>query len=78
MHDELTAAYGQGVVSCSTVAYWIHRFSSERELLDGDPRNGRPLSVINQQNIEVVQDLANDDPYISINYIATILDTAIS
>ena len=74
IHDELTAAYGQGVVSYSTVAHWIDRFSSGRESLDDDPRNGRPLSIITQQNIDAVQDLVNDDPHISIDYIATILD----
>ncbi|CAF4234631.1 unnamed protein product, partial [Rotaria sp. Silwood2] len=26
IHDELMAAYGQGVVSYSTVAHWIDRF----------------------------------------------------
>ncbi|CAF4050273.1 unnamed protein product, partial [Rotaria sp. Silwood1] len=57
-----------------TVAHWVHRFSSGRESLDDDPRNGRPLSVITQQNIEAVKDLVNDDPHISIDYIADMLD----
>ncbi len=73
IHNELTAAYGQGVVSYSTVAHWIHRFSSGRESLEDDPRNGRPLSVITQQNIDAVQDLVNDDPHISIDYVTAIL-----
>ncbi|CAF5050993.1 unnamed protein product [Rotaria sp. Silwood1] len=28
IHDELTAAYGQGFVSYSTAAHWMDRFSS--------------------------------------------------
>ncbi|CAF2910263.1 unnamed protein product [Rotaria sp. Silwood2] len=56
IHDDLTAAYGQGVS------------------LDDDPRSGRPLSIITQQNIDAVKDLVIDDPHISIDYIATILD----
>ncbi|CAF3235036.1 unnamed protein product [Rotaria sp. Silwood2] len=74
IHDELTAAYGQGAVSNSTVARWIDRFLSRRESLDDDPGNGHPLFIITQQNIDAVKDLVNDDPHISIDYIATILD----
>ncbi|CAF1523130.1 unnamed protein product [Rotaria sp. Silwood1] len=74
IHDELTTAYGQGVVAYRTVAHWVHRFSSGRESLDDDPRSGCPLSVITQQNIEAVKDLVNEDPHISIDYIADILD----
>jgi hypothetical protein len=42
--------------------------------LEDDPRIVRPLSIITQQNIDLVQDLVNDDPHISIDYIATIFD----
>jgi hypothetical protein len=38
IHDELTAGYGQGVVSYSTVAHWVHRFSSGRESLEDGPQ----------------------------------------
>ncbi|CAF1033592.1 unnamed protein product [Rotaria sp. Silwood1] len=41
---------------------------------EDDPRSSRPLSVITRQNIDAVQNLVNDDPHISIDYIATILD----
>jgi hypothetical protein len=68
IHNELTAAYGQGVVSYSTVAH-----SSGRESLEDDPRSGRPLSVITQQNIDAVQDLVNDDSNILIDYVTAIL-----
>ncbi|CAF5077790.1 unnamed protein product, partial [Rotaria sp. Silwood1] len=57
IHDELTTAYGQGVVSYRTVAHWIHRFSSGRESLEDDPRSGRPIAIITQQNIDAVQGL---------------------
>ena len=74
IHDELTTAYGQGVVSYSTVAHWVHRFSSGRESLEDDPRSGRTITVVTQQNIDSVKVLVNDDPYISIDLIAGILD----
>jgi hypothetical protein len=74
IHDELTTAYGQGVISYSTVAHWVHRFSSERESLDDNPRSGHPAFVITQQNIDAVKDPVHDDPHISKDYLATILD----
>ncbi|CAF1133040.1 unnamed protein product [Rotaria sp. Silwood1] len=77
IHDELTTAYGQGVVSYRTVAHWIHRFSSGRESLEDDPRSGRPIAIITQQNIDAVQGLVNDDSHISIDYVTTILDIVI-
>ncbi len=58
----------------STVAHWVHRFSSERESLKDDPRHGRPITVVTQQNIIAVKDLVNDDPHISMDFIATSLD----
>jgi [histone H3]-lysine36 N-dimethyltransferase SETMAR len=74
IYEELTAAYGQDVVSYSTVAHWVHRFSSGREWLEDDPRHGRPITVVTQQNIDAVKGLVKDDPHISIDYIADILD----
>ncbi|CAF3553800.1 unnamed protein product [Rotaria sp. Silwood1] len=50
--DELATAYGQDVVSYCTVTRWIQRFSNERESLEDNPRRGRPLSAIIQQNID--------------------------
>ena len=74
IYEELTTAYGQDVVSYSTVAHWVHRFSSGRESLEDDPRHGRPITVVTQQNIDAVKGLVKDDPHISIDYIADILD----
>jgi transposase len=52
VHNELTAVYGQDVVSYSTVSPWIQRFSNERESLEDNPRSGPPLSAVTQQNID--------------------------
>ncbi|CAF4576686.1 unnamed protein product, partial [Didymodactylos carnosus] len=45
-----------------------------RESLEDDPRSGRPITAVTQENIDAVKDLVNDDPHISIDYIADILD----
>ncbi|CAF1316643.1 unnamed protein product [Rotaria sordida] len=57
IHGELTTAYGQDVVSYCTVTRWIERFSNERESLEDNPRSGRPIAIITQQNIDAVKDL---------------------
>jgi len=46
--------------------------------LEDNPRCGRPIAVVTQQNIDAVKELVNDDPHISIDYIATILGTVIT
>ncbi|CAF1537338.1 unnamed protein product [Adineta ricciae] len=74
IYEELTVAYGSDAVSYSTVANWVQRFSSGRESLKDDPRVGRPITVVTQQNIAAVKCLVEDDPHISIDYIADVLD----
>jgi histone-lysine N-methyltransferase SETMAR len=74
IHEELTVAYGPDTVSYSTVANWVQRFSSGRESLEDDPRIGRPITVVTQQNIAAVKCLVEDDPHISIDYIVDVLD----
>jgi transposase len=74
IYDELTTAYGQDVVSYRTVARWIERFLNEQESLEDNPRSGRSITAITQQNIDAVNDLVNDDSHINIDYIAAILD----
>ncbi|CAF5120363.1 unnamed protein product, partial [Rotaria sp. Silwood1] len=39
-----------------------------------DPRSDCPITVSTQQNINTIKDLVDDDPHISIDYFATILD----
>ncbi len=48
IHDELTTAYGQGVVSYCTVVHWTHRFSTGRESLEDNLPSGRPITAVVQ------------------------------
>ena len=74
IHAELATTYGHGTVSYRTVARWDYRFPSGRESIEGDPRQGRPIIVVTQKRIDAVKDLVNEDPHISIDYLAYILD----
>ena len=73
IHRELTTAYGHDTVSFSTVAHWIRRFASGRDSFEDDPRSGRPVTIVTPKNITAVEQLVNDDPHISIDYIASML-----
>jgi len=74
IHHELIDAYEYGCVSFSTVAQWVRRFASGRESFEDNPRSGRPVTAISQENIRAVEELINDDPHISIDYIAAMVD----
>lgn len=74
IHHELIDAYRYGCVSFSTVAQWVRRFASGRESFEDNPRSGRPVTAISQENIRAVEELINDDPHFSIDYIAAMVD----
>ena len=70
IHGELTVAWGEGYVSYSTVADWVHRFKQGRTSLEDDPRIGRPVTAIINRNIENVRMLIEENPHINNGYIA--------
>lgn len=70
IHGELCDAWGAGYVSFSTVAEWVHRFKAGRISLEDEPRIGRPVTATTDRNIEAVRSLIEDNPHISIRYIA--------
>ena len=49
-----------------------------RRSIEDDPRQGRPIVVISQENIDAVPDLVNDDRLISISYILDISHGSVS
>jgi len=70
IHVELCDAWGEGYVSYSTVAEWVQRFRQGRTSLEDDPRIGRPVTGVTDGNIEAVRTLIEENPHISIRYLA--------
>ncbi|CAF5013131.1 unnamed protein product, partial [Rotaria socialis] len=54
----------------STVAEWVQRFKQGRISLEDDPRVGRPVTGVTDENIETVRMLIEENPHISIRYLA--------
>ncbi|CAF1396403.1 unnamed protein product, partial [Rotaria sp. Silwood1] len=61
--DELTEALGPDAPSYPTVRRWAKRFREGRDDVTDDPRSGRPISVLTDENVERVRQVIEDDPY---------------
>ncbi|CAF5098576.1 unnamed protein product [Rotaria sp. Silwood1] len=53
IHEELTTALGPNAPSYRTVARWANRFREGRENVNDDPRSGRRVSELTDENIEL-------------------------
>ena len=76
IHEELRGAWGDGYVSYTTVAEWVHRFKQGRTSLEDDPRIGPPVTEGTDQNFEVIRTLIDENPHISIRYM--VFETGLS
>ena len=70
IHEELRDACGDGYVSYTTVAEWVHHFKEGKTSSEDDPRSGLPVTEATDQNIEVIRTLIDENPHISIRYMA--------
>jgi transposase len=74
--EELTKVLRSDAPSYPIVARWAKRFREGREDGDGDPRFGRPISVLTDKNIEHVRQIIEHDPHLT--YDDIIAETFIS
>ncbi|CAF4330992.1 unnamed protein product, partial [Rotaria sp. Silwood2] len=76
IHEELATALGPKAPSYPTVADWAKRFREGREDVNDDPRSGRPVSELTDENIELVRQVINNDPHST--YDDIIVETSLS
>lgn len=57
IHGELCDAWGEGYVSYSRVAEWVQRFREGRTSLEDNPRIGRPVTGVTDENLLTVNHL---------------------
>ena len=67
IHDELRTVFGDEAPSFRSVARWSQWFREGREEIEDETRPGRPITETTSENIEQVQSIINDDPYITID-----------
>ena len=68
--EALQNVYEDSSPSRTVVYCWIRRFKDGRNDLENNPREGRPSTSKNAQNIELVRNFVEEDRQITINEIA--------
>ncbi|CAF3040859.1 unnamed protein product [Rotaria sp. Silwood2] len=63
IYEQLATALGPKVPSYPTVTEWAKRFREGREDVNDDPRSGRPVSELTDQNIKLVREVITNDPH---------------
>jgi transposase len=76
IHEKLTTALGPNAPSYRTVPRWEKRFREGREDVNDDPQSGCPVSELTDENIELVRQVIDNDPYIT--YDEIIAETSLS
>lgn len=71
--EEMTSIYGESGPSHATVKKWSRLFKLGRESIEDDPRSGRPISVVTEENTEKVKKLVLEDRRIKVWQIAEAL-----
>ena len=67
MDNELSTVFGDEAPPLRTVQRWSEWFRDGREDIEDEERAGRPIAETATENIQQIQDLINDDPYITVN-----------
>ena len=68
--NDLDKVYGTSALSCPTVLWWLHLFKSGRETTEDDHRRGRPLSALNEKDVDTVRGLIGQDVRYTVEEIA--------
>ena len=66
IHNELCTVFGDEATSLRTVAKWSKYFREGREEINDETQSGRSITATTSENIEEIQSIINDNPYITI------------
>lgn len=72
--EHLTAAFGDQMLSKTTVYGWYAEFHRGRTSLSDQPREGRPRTSVSPEFIEAVRNMIEADRHVSYNQIRACLD----
>ena len=66
----LEQVYKEQTLSHSTVSLWHKRFKGGREVVEDDPRCGRPFTSRNKTNVELVKKIVCGDRRLTVRLIS--------
>ena len=67
IHNELSTVFGDESPPLRTVQRWSKWFRDGREDVEDEERPGRPITETTAENIRQIQDLINEDPYVTVD-----------
>jgi len=73
IHQDLITFGGEKAISYSTVLKWHKRFKDEKMDIEDEPRIGRPVSKVTEENIALVRSLIEEDPHSTYEDIQAVL-----
>ena len=75
---DLDKVYGTNALSYHVVARWVRNFKDGRESVENEPRPGRPLGSIGEDEISAVKNAVETDARYTVEEIAAITNTSSS
>jgi histone-lysine N-methyltransferase SETMAR len=66
-HNRLKAAYPDLKLSYETVREWFSRFRGGDESLEDRQRSGRPATAVTEENVELVRQMIEENPFVTYN-----------
>ena len=67
IHNELSTVFGDESPPLRTVQRWSKWFRDGREDVEDEERPGRPITETTTENIQQIQDLINEDRYVTVD-----------
>lgn len=77
IHRELVTAEGDKALSKRTIYRWIEAFEAGQLSIEDAPRSGHPRDAVTPSNINIIEDLINNDPHITIDNIQRVVPISI-
>lgn len=66
IYNDLVKIHGNNAYKYNTVLTWAKRFKDGQSSTEDDPRSGRPITATRGFDVELVADVVEEDPFLSI------------
>ena len=76
VYEDMVSTLGDTAPSYATVKKWAAEFMQDGDLLEEDPRSGRPATVTTEEMVDKVLDVTMADRMVATCHIANKLDTS--